>query len=190
MELSGKYLFNYTRFKDCSFLIEYGRIHNLEVSVVPIENEFKLPKNSSDFELLKFQSQKALTPFGYNYFIKYLDESDTEHRISIKLNRFQLFKLEWQLKKYLIQDKGFKLNALKTLIVSFFSLISFGIGIIYESQKEPNILQKINPQRKEIIISSKINNTDSEKDTEIINGRSLQKEDSVLSKKKRTYQYE
>lgn len=123
MKFEGKYLYQENRFKDCSFLIENGKIHNLKVNPIPLDHEFNNPKDNSNFKLEKFQSEKALTPKGYNYFIGYLDKNNIEHRISIKLNKLQLFKLKWQLQEYLIQDKSLKLDAIKYITGVFLGII-------------------------------------------------------------------
>lgn len=133
MKLYGKYLYQEIKFKDCSFLIENGNIYNLEVRIIPDGFSYKEPKDNAEFKLGKFQSERGLTPPGYDYFIEYFDEYTTPHKISINLNCLQLFKIKWQLRKYLIQDKSLKLGVLKFVIISLIGCLGFSVGIFYEN---------------------------------------------------------
>jgi hypothetical protein len=138
MKLNGKYLYQKAKFKNCSFLIEHERIHNLEVDLIPLDFSFKEPKNNSEFKLGEFQSERPLTPEGYDYFIEYFDENNTTHKISISLNFIQLFKIKWQLRQYLIQDKSLKLGFLKCAIISIIGYSGFWFGRLYENFNIPN----------------------------------------------------
>jgi hypothetical protein len=130
MKFEGKYLYNETMFKNCSFLIENRKIHNLEVETIPLASEFRNPKNNSEFEFDKFQSERPLTPKGYNYFIEYFAENNTTHKISIKLNFFQVFKLKWQLKKsfFHISKWSVIFNSLWGLITIIFLLLNYNLS--------------------------------------------------------------
>ena len=89
------------------------------------------PKNKTEFEFEKLPSEKGLVPLGSNYMIEYIGKTDSEQKIYLNLNPFQIFRIKWQLKRYLVQSDNLKVGILKYLIVT---IIGFFGGRFYESQ--------------------------------------------------------
>lgn len=140
MKLKGKYRDNQKigTFPDCTFLLEYGKLHNLIVKLPPINAASYIPKNKSNFEFEKLPSEKGLVPYDYNYVIEYIGKSDTKQKVYLKLNSVQIFKIKWQLKKYLLQDKSLKIDTIKYIIGGLIgSLITVGTQKIIKNNSAP-----------------------------------------------------
>lgn len=126
MKISGKYNRN-NEFVDCYFIIKYGKIQEMYFN----ENEklFFTEFDSdfiSNFKIEKHYDTKN-SPYNSNYIIKIHSGKNFPHVVYFKFNAFQVFKLKWNSKKYLIQTDDMKRDILKYLIGG---IIGFAFGIL------------------------------------------------------------
>lgn len=133
MKITGKY---YHREKiglwpDCSFLMEKGKIYNINVDLPPIY-AFSYPiKDKSEFDFEKLPSEKGLVPIGANYVIEYIGISDSAQKIYLSLSSLQVYKIKYQLKEFLLQDRSLKLGIIKYLVITLIGFLGFLIGRYY-----------------------------------------------------------
>ena len=123
MKLKGKYRHEIIKFVDCELLIENGLIHKTTVNLPPIYSFSYQPKDKSDFKLEKLPSVRSLVPMNANYLIEYVGTSDSIQTMYFNLSFSQVFKLKWQLREWLVQDKSFALEILKYAGVAFLGSI-------------------------------------------------------------------
>ncbi|WP_458626426.1 hypothetical protein [Winogradskyella sp. PC D3.3] len=104
------------------FLFKHGKIQE-------VENEnfkgIKAFENNSDLadKLEIFKTYKRDKSNNYSkYFIKKLKENEV-FLMFLKINRFQYWRLKWQLKEWLIQSKDFKMEILKYLTTAFLAYL-------------------------------------------------------------------
>lgn len=147
MKLKGKYIHEIIKFKDCELLIENGLIHRVIVDLPPINAFSYPPKDKSDFKLEKLPSEKGLAPTNSNYLIEYIGKSNSVQKIYLNLSSLQLFKLKWQLKKFVIQDRSLKLDAIKYII----GIVIGSIGtLLFQSQDDQVNTEPEAPYKQEI----------------------------------------
>lgn len=112
---------------DCDLLFKHGKIQEINMeffkNITPFENNSELADN---IEILKTYKQDQSNNFC-KYFIKKSIDKEV-HITYLDLNFFQYFKLQWQLKKYLIQSKDLKIEVLKYIIIG---ILSFLAGFLY-----------------------------------------------------------
>lgn len=141
----------------CDLLFKHGKIQEMETKffkgITPFENNSEL---ADDIVILKTYKQDKSNKFC-KYFIKKSIDKEV-HLTYLKMNYFQYAKLQWQLKKYLIQSNDLKLEILKYLVVSLISVI----GTFFYLKREYPI-QKPNNAAKTVNIPSKILNTSFQK---------------------------
>ncbi|USD24569.1 hypothetical protein [Flagellimonas marinaquae] len=162
MKIYGKYKNNSEigDFPECSFLLEHGRIYNVNVDLPPIFAFSYPPKNKSDFEFEKLPSEKGLAPIGSNYLVEYIGSTDSIQRIYLKLNPFQVFRIKWQLKKYLIQDKALKLSLIGAILGVIGTLATQKLSEYFKEKNNSGTIeiQKSTEQNK-TLIESKMDST-------------------------------
>jgi len=120
----------YVKFKDqisepFDLYFKYGKVQEmngyLSEGVFPFQNNSIL---ADDIEIHKFHDSKT-SPKDCKYFIKKSVNNEVM-LLCLKINLWQYFKLQWQLKTYVIQSKEFKIN----LIISIISLVlGYLIGV-------------------------------------------------------------
>ena len=148
MKLKGKYLRGITDFTDCEILIEYGKLQRIKFNSRQIFNDY-IPKNSSNFDLEKVSSDPiGFIPSKHNYVINYIGQNSDLRKIYLRLNLFQLFKLRWNIKKFLVQSREIKIGILKFLLLA---ALSFIIGMLIQKNKvgnqNPNAPEKSESQK-------------------------------------------
>ena len=138
---------------DCDLLFKHGKIQEINMeffkNITPFENNSELADN---IEILKTYKQDQSNNFC-KYFIKKSIDKEV-HITYLDLNFFQYFKLQWQLKKYLIQSKDLKIEVLKYIIIG---ILSFLGGFLYlKKDDNQNSHSKTNTES----VKSKIENKD------------------------------
>ena len=126
MRIVGKYCRN-NEFIDCNLIIKYGKIQEIFF----VENEIlKLTEFDSEF-ISNFKIEKHYdtknSPYNSNYIIKIKSNNDFPHVIYVKLNFFNISRLKWNAKKYIIQSIDMKKDILKYFIGG---IIGFLFGVL------------------------------------------------------------
>ena len=113
---------------NCNLLFKHGKIQEVELEnfkgITPFENNSELADN---IEILKTYKQDSS-----NNFCKYFIKKSIEKEVFItylNITRFEHFKLQWQLKKYMIQSKDLKMDILKYVVIG---LIGFFAAMFYQ----------------------------------------------------------
>lgn len=118
---------------DCDLLFKHGKIQEVNMEffkgITPFENNSELADN---IDILKTYKQDVSNNFC-KYFIKKSIDKEV-HLTYLDISYFQYVKLQWQLKKYLIQSKDLKLDILKYIVIG---LIGYFIAI-FQSNKPPH----------------------------------------------------
>ena len=108
--------------------------------ITPFKNNSEL---SDNIEILKTYKQD-----NSNHFCKYFIKKSIDKEVFImylELTHLQHFKLQWQLKKYLIQSKELKMDVLKYIVIGS---LGFLIAKVYQEyfekkETENNKIEKI-----------------------------------------------
>ncbi|WNM18868.1 hypothetical protein [Flavobacterium capsici] len=118
----------------CNLLFKHGKIQEVEMEffkgITPFENNSELADN---IEILRTYKQDSSNKFC-KYFIKKSINKEV-HITYLDISWFEYFKLQWQLKKYLIQSKDLKMEVLKYVTIG---LIGFFAAMIYQKYKSGN----------------------------------------------------
>ena len=118
---------------DCDLLFKHGKIQEVNMEffkgITPFENNSEL---ANDIDILKTYKQDNSNNFC-KYFIKKSIDKEV-HLTYLDITYFQYVKLQWQLKKYLIQSKDLKLDILKYIVIG---LIGYFIAI-FQSKNPPS----------------------------------------------------
>ena len=118
---------------DCDLLFKHGKIQEVNMEffkgITPFENNSEL---DDDIDILKTYKQDNSNNFC-KYFIKKSIDKEV-HLTYLYITYFQYVKLQWQLKKYLIQSKDLKLDILKYIVIG---LIGYFIAI-FQSKNPPS----------------------------------------------------
>jgi hypothetical protein len=117
---------------DCDLLFKHGKIQEVNMEffkrITPFENNSELADN---IDILKTYKQDISNKFC-KYFIKKSIDKEV-HLTYLDISYFQYLKLQWQLKKYLIQSNDLKLDILKYVVVG---LIGYLIAM-FQSKNPP-----------------------------------------------------
>ena len=116
MKIKGLYVKNILEFIDCELFFEFSKFQRLKFHS---RHVFKIPdpKNKVDFEIEKISSEPLdFIPNGCNYEFTYIGKNEEPQKIYLNLNQLELFRLNWNTKKYLIQSKEIKTDILKYVI--------------------------------------------------------------------------
>ena len=118
---------------DCDLLFKHGKIQEVNMEffkgITPFENNSELADN---IDILNTYKQDSSNNFC-KYFIKKSIDKEV-HLTYLDIDYFQYVKLQWQLKKYLIQSKDLKLDILKYVVIG---LIGYLIAI-FQSKNPPS----------------------------------------------------
>lgn len=118
---------------DCDLLFKHGKIQEVNMEffkgITPFENNSEL---ADDIDILKTYKQDNSNNFC-KYFIKKSIDKEV-HLTYLNITYFQYVKLQWQLKKYLIQSKDLKIDILKYIVIG---LIGYLIAI-FQSKNPPS----------------------------------------------------
>ena len=118
---------------DCDLLFKHGKIQEVNMEffkgITPFENNSEVADN---IDILKTYKQDSSNKFC-KYFIKKSIDKEV-HLTYLDIDYFQYVKLQWQLKKYLIQSKDLKLDILKYVVIG---LIGYFIAI-FQSKNPPS----------------------------------------------------
>lgn len=123
---------------DCELLFKHGKIQEVNMEffkgITPYENNSELADN---IDILKTYKQDSTNKFC-KYFIKKSINKEV-HLTYLDLTYFQYLKLQWQLKKFLIQSKDLKMEVLKYVVIG---LIGFFSAIIYQKHSQSQAVKK------------------------------------------------
>ena len=130
----------------CNLLFKHGKIQEVEMEffkgITPFENNSELADN---IEILKTYKQDS-TNNGCKYFIK--KSINKEVFITyLDISWLEYFKLQWQLKKYLIQSKDLKMEVLKYVTIG---LLGFFAAMIYQKYISGNQTEEKQTETKKI----------------------------------------
>lgn len=118
----------------CNLLFKHGKIQEINMEffkgIKPFENNSELADN---IEILKTYKQDSSNKFC-KYFIKKSIDKEV-HITYLDISMFEYFKLQWQLKKYLIQSNDLKMEVLKYITIG---LIGFFAAIFYQKYLSKN----------------------------------------------------
>jgi len=132
----------------CNLLFKHGRIQEVEMEffkgITPFENNSELADN---IEILKTYKQDSSNNFC-RYFIKKSINKEV-HITYLDISKIEYFKLQWQLKKYLIQSKDLKMEVLKYVTIG---LIGFFAALLYQKyfsgNQSKNVMENNNTEIK------------------------------------------
>jgi hypothetical protein len=118
---------------DCDLLFKHGKIQEVNMeffkNITPFENNSELADN---IEILKTYKQNKSNNYC-KYFIKKSIDKEV-HLTYLNITYLQYLKLQWQLKKFLIQSNDLKLDILKYIVVG---LLGYFIAI-FQSKNPPS----------------------------------------------------
>ncbi len=118
---------------DCNLLFKHGKIQEVDMEffkeITPFENNSKL---AEDIYILKTYKQDSSNNFC-KYFIKKSIDKEV-HLTYLDITYLEYLKLQWQLKKFLIQSNELKLDILKYIVVG---LLGYFIAI-FQSKNPPS----------------------------------------------------
>ena len=101
---------------DCNLLFKHGKIQEVDLEFIKgtkaFENNSELADN---IEILKTYKQDSSNNFC-KYFIKKSINKEV-FLMYLDVTSWEYFKLQWQLKKYLIQSKDLKMEVLKYVVI-------------------------------------------------------------------------
>lgn len=127
--------YKYPELIDCTLLFKHGKIQEVNMEffhgITPFQNNSDL---SDNIEILKTYKQDQSNKLC-KYFIKKSIDKEV-FLIYLDLNYFQYFKLQWQLRKYLIQSKDLKMEILKYIVIGS---IGFFIALLYQKYIEKQL---------------------------------------------------
>ena len=117
---------------ECNLLFKHGKLQEINMEhfngITPFQNNSELADN---IEILKTYKQD-----NSNNFCKYFIKKSIDKEVFImylELTKIKHFQLQWQLKKYLIQSKDFKMELLKFIVIGS---LGFLIAKIYQDKVE------------------------------------------------------
>jgi len=112
----------------CMLLFKHGKIQEIEMEffkgITPFVNNSELADN---IEILKTYKQDSSNNFC-KYFIKKSVNKEV-FLMYLNVSKLEYFKLQWQLKKYLIQSKDLKMEVLKYIVIG---AIGFVAATVYQ----------------------------------------------------------
>lgn len=118
---------------DCDLLFKHGKIQEVSMeffkAITPFENNSELADN---IEILKTYKQDKSNNHC-KYFIKKSIDKEV-HLTYLDITYLQYLKLQWQLKKFLIQSNDLKLDILKYVVVG---LLGYLIAV-FQSKNPPS----------------------------------------------------
>lgn len=108
---------------ECNLLFKYGKIQEINMEffsgITPFKNNSKL---ADDIEIFKTYKQSKS-----NNFCKYFIKKSIDNEVFVmylKMNYLQYLRLQWQLKKFLIQSKEIKIEFIKYLMIAILSYMA------------------------------------------------------------------
>ena len=142
MKLKGWIEKDVFKYISCTLEMKYGKIHEAKFeNQPPLTTIHYNSIISTDFEFEKHYNPKK-APYRSNYLINYSGGSKQPLIIFLKLTPYQVFKIKWQLKKYLIQDKSWKLTIFGAILGIFGTLITQKISSYITPPKNPATPQR------------------------------------------------
>ena len=122
---------------ECNLLFKHGKIQEINMEhfsgITPFRNNSELADN---IEILKTYKQD-----DSNHFCKYFIKKSIEKEVfimNLDLTYLQHFKLQWQLKKYLIQSRDLKMEVLKYIVIG---LIGFLAAMAYQKYNGKDVVE-------------------------------------------------
>ena len=144
---------------DCDLLFKHGKIQEVNMEffkgITPFENNSELADN---IDILKTYKQDSSNNFC-KYFIKKSIDKEV-HLTYLDITYFQYLRLQWQLKKYLIQSNDLKLDILKYIVVGL-----LGYFIATFQSKNPPSQSPNNKDNTENTKSKALNSADKKTDS-------------------------
>ncbi|KIO54349.1 hypothetical protein [Flavobacterium hibernum] len=124
LNLKGYYLKDgILNFVPCDVIIEFGKIQKIKFD----HNEFFTnyqPSYNSEYGIEKIFYEKSSKNLKFTYRILYHNDAEETKIINIKPNQFQVFRIKWAFKKYIIQSDDMRKDILKYVIGGFLGYIA------------------------------------------------------------------